>query len=70
MIGDKMRHCCYLYPDMPYRYRCHTPAEFEVVGIPPHPDDTTDSCERHLGVMMGTPDWRKEPDEGWSVFPI
>ena len=60
--GDVTRHCC--YPD------CGAEAEFGIYGAPAHPDDATETCEQHVGALLGTPTWKLGENTHWLVYPI
>jgi hypothetical protein len=58
----KGRFCC--------EWDCESEAAFHIQGGSGHPDDNTDSCEAHVGVMLGTPDWAQNDNTWWDVSLI
>lgn len=56
------RFCCL--------WDCELEARFNIIGESNHPDDETDSCEEHVGVMLGSPDWLETDNIAWTVVDI
>ena len=50
--------------------RCKRDAEFEIYGMPTHPDDVTETCGHHVGLLLGTPTWRQHDNTHWVIYPI
>ena len=56
-----MNHCC--KPD------CGEKAEFRIEWDPPTPDNFTDSCEAHVGALLGhRPE--EPPPSHYRVYPL
>lgn len=55
-------HCCHT--------DCDKDAEFSIHGSSGHFEDVTESCEDHVGALLGTPTWLQKENESWSIFPI
>ena len=68
-MRDISPKCCYLYGE-DYENCCDKDAEFHIFGIPFHFEDETHACVDHVGALLGTPDWRKQDNEGWTVYPL
>lgn len=53
---------------------CTNIAEFEIYGDFGHPEDVTDSCEWHVGDLLGTPEWAVKmygrESKSWTVVWI
>lgn len=49
---------------------CGKAAEFAVYGGSEHPEDYTDACEAHVGVMLGTPMFVEGDNVRWTVEVI
>lgn len=60
----KKPFCCFVSDE---GKDCGKDAEFTVYGGSGHPEDYTESCEAHLGAMLGTPSWLEKPDQSWTV---
>lgn len=52
VVRKQQLRCCIM--------ECGRPAEFEIYGESNHPEDYTESCEEHVGALLGTPDWLTE----------
>lgn len=51
--------CCYS--------GCARQAEFSIYGSSGHFEDVTETCERHVGSLLGTPQWLKKDNKSWTV---
>lgn len=52
-----MRRCCYIPDQSKPDEWCPNPAVYEIqFGYCPTPDDTTDACAEHVGVMLDNSD--------------
>lgn len=59
--------CCFLSDN---KERCDHVAEFTIYGGSGHPEDYTESCEAHVGALIGTPTWMEKENESWTVVAI
>ena len=57
-----MPRCC--YPD------CGKPAEFGIYGSSGHFEDVTETCEDHVGALLGTPTWLARENTHWTIYPL
>jgi len=49
---------------------CFNEPEFDIYGESGHPEDSTQACESHVGVLLGTPEWLAKDNRSWSVVQI
>mgnify|MGYP001576680925 CR=1 FL=1 len=63
---SKVPRCC----AMTNGEQCDAPAEFAIYGESAHPDDNTESCEAHVGALLGSPLWLKKENSQWTVVFI
>lgn len=63
----KKRHCCF---NRRFFGGCRRKAEFSIYGSSGHPEDITETCEKHVGGLLGTPTYLKLENKHWVVYPI
>ena len=61
-MADTKQPCC--FPE------CSKDSEFTIYGSSGHPDDYTESCESHIGILLGTPESVEVSNEYWTVYPV
>ena len=55
-------HCCTI--------DCTKDAEFTIYGASGHPEDYTQACEGHVGVLLDTLEWLPQENKSWTVYHI
>ncbi len=58
------RYCCYIDPCTDEG--CKAKVDFLITGQAGF-EDTTDACERHVGLLLGTPMWAKNENQCWDI---
>ena len=62
MAKAEQVHCC--------EHDCAKVAEFSIHGSSGHFEDVTESCEDHVGILLGTPTWLVQENDHWVVHPL
>ncbi len=59
-------------PGKPYccENTCEKDAEFSIHGSSGHFEDVTETCEEHVGELLGTPMWLEKENSHWLVYPV
>jgi len=69
-MSDNMQdkpYCCYINDN---DESCPNDAEFALYGSSGHFEDVTETCEAHVGMLLGTPTWLSKENSHWIVYPL